>query len=159
MPGPDRFSVLQPSTPGVQLPGGAASWDNLALRSSGARIVSIHSASKQVQSRKDFLPLRAGERVGVRCRTSKPQPDGKQLAAFFLFLRLEGFADFGHHPFALDAVLRKHNQQPVVNLDGLKKLLVKFLAAFEVFRGKPNPHVRSAPMDLAVRWTSCILFI
>jgi hypothetical protein len=34
----------------------------------------------------------------------------------------------------LDAVLGKHNQQPVVNLDSLKKLLVKFLAAFEVFR-------------------------
>jgi hypothetical protein len=32
----------------------------------------------------------------------------------------------------LDAVLRKHNQQPVVNLDGLIKLFVKFLAAFEI---------------------------
>ena len=32
------------------------------------------------------------------------QPDGKQLAALFIFLHLAGFADFGHHPFALDAV-------------------------------------------------------
>jgi hypothetical protein len=38
-------------------------------------------------------------------------------------------------------VLGKHNQQPVVNLDGPKNLLVKFLAAFEVFRSKPNPHI------------------
>jgi hypothetical protein len=102
-------------------------------RTSTAKSVTV-SASKQVQSCKDFLPLRAGERVGVRCRTSKPQPDWEQLAAFFFFLRLAGFADFSHHPFALDAVLGKHNQQPVVNLDGLKKLLVKFLAAFVVQR-------------------------
>ena len=88
-------------------------------------------------------------RAGVGIKTSPVaqgfkigQPDGKQLAALFLFLRLAGFADFGHHPFALDAVLGKHNQQPVVDLDGLKKLFVKFFAALEVFRRKPNPHAR-----------------
>jgi hypothetical protein len=38
-------------------------------------------------------PVAQGFKIG--------QPDGKQLAALFLFLRLAGFADFGHHLFAL----------------------------------------------------------
>ena len=42
-------------------------------------------------------PVAQGFKIG--------QPDGKQFAALFLLFRLAGFADLGHHPFALDAVL------------------------------------------------------
>ena len=52
------------------------------------------------QSVRNSSPVAQGFKIG--------QPDGKQLAAFFFFFHLAGFADFGHHPFALGYAHIRH---------------------------------------------------
>ena len=71
------------------------------------------------------------------------QPDGEQLLALALLAEfgLASFANLGLHPFAVHAVLREHQQQAVVDLDGPVDLLDEFLAPLHVFRSEPDPQL------------------
>ena len=51
------------------------------------------------------------------------------------------FVNLGLHPFAVQAVLREHQQQAVVDLDGPVDLLDEFLAPLHVFRSEPDPQL------------------
>ena len=50
-------------------------------------------------------------------------------------------ANLGLHPFAVQAVLREHQQQAVVDLDGPVDWLDEFLAPRHVFRSEPDPQL------------------
>lgn len=69
------------------------------------------------------------------------QPDGEQFLALLAEFGLASFAKLGPHPFAIHAVLREHQQQPVVELDGPVDLLDEFLAPLHVFRSEPDPQL------------------
>src|ERR1700685_1613871 len=68
------------------------------------------------------------------------QADGEQDAALVAQFALAGLGDFRIHPLALHAVRRQDQQQLVVQADGFVDLLVEFLAALNVVRGKPAAH-------------------
>ena len=71
------------------------------------------------------------------------QPDGEQLFVLALLAEfgLASFAKLGLHPFAVQAVLREHQQQAVVDLDGPVDLLDEFFAPLHVFRSEPDPQL------------------
>ena len=54
---------------------------------------------------------------------------------------LASFAKLGLHPFAVQAVLREHQQQAIVDLNGPVDLLDEFLAPLHVFRREPAPQL------------------
>ena len=68
------------------------------------------------------------------------EPDGEQNTPLVAHLAFAGLGDFGLHPLALHAVRRQDQQQLVVQADGFVDLLVEFLAALNVVRGKPAAH-------------------
>ncbi len=63
-----------------------------------------------------------------RMRSMLTRSDRKQLLPLLAPFRRAGAFDFSPHPFAVQAVLREHQQQAVVDLDGPVDLLDEFLA-------------------------------
>lgn len=84
------------------------------------------------------------------------EADGKQLLSFLAELGLTSPADLGHHPFAAHALLRQHQQQTVVDLNGLINLLHELLASLHIFGSKPDsqlfgPHsLMQPPSELVI---------
>ena len=70
---------------------------------------------------------------------SAPQPSRETRAE--REFGMASFANLGLHPFAVHAVLREHQQQAVVDLDGPVDLLDEFLAPLHVFRSEPDPQL------------------
>ncbi len=68
------------------------------------------------------------------------QADGEKHPSLVAQLALAGLGDFRLHPLALHAVRRQDQQQLVVQADGFVDLLVDFLAALNVVRGKPTAY-------------------
>ena len=66
--------------------------------------------------------------------------------------RRAGALDFSPHPFAVHAVLREHQQQAVVDLDGPVDLLDEFPAPLHVFRSEPDPQLFAT--HLLVQWVA-----
>ncbi len=75
------------------------------------------------------------------------------------------FAKLGLHPFAVQAVLREHQQQAVVDLDGPVDLLAEFLAPRHVFRSEPDPQLFATqlrvqpPSELIVLLLGAVCFV
>jgi hypothetical protein len=88
--------------------------------------------------RRQILSLVAVKQRPLPQRLIRSQPDGKQHALLLRHFPPARVADFRLHPLARHAVRRQDQQHPLIPPDRLISLLMHFLPALHVMRGKTS---------------------
>jgi hypothetical protein len=85
-------------------------------------------------------PLEVGRPTGRALQHSSIKANGKQHRSVPGLLLRKSRLDLKFHPHAFDGILREHQQELVIEADGLVDALPDFVTGLHVFRSEPAAH-------------------